>query len=88
MERLTLTVPETAKALGASSTSVWRWIKTGDLPSVRIGGRVFIPRDALRRRLEDHNAQLVGTTCGAKPSRIAPESQHSASAATKGRGEP
>ncbi len=52
MERLALSVRETARALGASPASVWRWITSGELPAVRIGGRVFIPHEALRRRLE------------------------------------
>ncbi len=52
MERLALSVRETARALGASPASVWRWITSGELPAVRIGGRVFISHEALRRRLE------------------------------------
>ena len=53
MEREALSVNETAAVLGASVASVWRWIKEGELPAARIGGRVFVPRDALRRRLEE-----------------------------------
>ena len=52
MEREALNVKETAACLGASVASVWKWIREGELPSVKIGGRVFVPRDALRRRLE------------------------------------
>ena len=52
MERVALSVKETAAALGASVASVWRWIRERELPSVKIGGRVFVPRHALRRRLE------------------------------------
>ncbi len=46
-----MNVREAAEALGASTTAVRRWIKSGELPSVWIGGRVFITHDALRRRL-------------------------------------
>jgi excisionase family DNA binding protein len=52
MEREALNVKETAASLGASVASVWKWIREGELPSVKIGGRVFVPRHALRRRLE------------------------------------
>ena len=52
MEREALSVKETAASLGASVASVWKWIGAGELPSVKIGGRVFVPRHALRRRLE------------------------------------
>ena len=52
MEREALSVPETARVLGASPASVWRWIREGELPATKIGGRVFVPRAALRRRLE------------------------------------
>ena len=58
MEREALSIKETAASLGASVASVWKWIREGELPSVKIGGRVFVPRRALRRRLEqlrDHD---------------------------------
>jgi excisionase family DNA binding protein len=57
MEREALNVKETAASLGASVASVWKWIREGELPSVKIGGRVFVPRDALRRRLESGRHQ-------------------------------
>ncbi len=57
MEREALNVKETAASLGASVASVWRWIREGELPSAKIGGRVFVPRHALRRRLESGRSQ-------------------------------
>ena len=52
-QRLALSIGEAAEALGASRASIWRWIKSGQLPATRIGGRVLVPVEALRRRLED-----------------------------------
>jgi excisionase family DNA binding protein len=52
MSLLTMSVREAAEALGASTTAVRRWIKSGELPAVRIGGRIFITHDGLRKRLE------------------------------------
>ena len=57
VDRLTLSVREVAEALGASQASIWRWIKQRELPATKVGGRVLIPRDALRRRLEQSNQQ-------------------------------
>ena len=50
-ERLAMSINETAKRIGASSTAVRRWVRDGELPSVRIAGRIFIPYEALRKRL-------------------------------------
>jgi excisionase family DNA binding protein len=69
MDREALSVKETAASLGASVTSVWRWIREGELPSVKIGGRVFVPRDALRRRLEIGRPQTESPSPETFPSR-------------------
>ena len=57
MSLLTMSVREAAEALGASTTAVRRWIKSGELPAVRIGGRIFITHDGLRRRLQIGHTQ-------------------------------
>ena len=51
-ERLAYTIPEAAKALGIHVQTLRRYVKHGILPSVRIGGRVLIPAEALRRMLK------------------------------------
>jgi excisionase family DNA binding protein len=61
MERLAFSVPEVARALGASVASVWRWVRCGELPATKVGGRVLVPRDALRRRLEEHPRHSLDT---------------------------
>jgi excisionase family DNA binding protein len=52
MERLTLTVPEVAKALGVSRMSAYAAVRAGVIPSTRIGRRLLVPRLALDRLIE------------------------------------
>lgn len=42
--RLTLTVEEAAALLGISRNSAYEAVRRGEIPSVRIGGRIVIPR--------------------------------------------
>jgi excisionase family DNA binding protein len=51
-ERLTVTVPEAARLLGLSRMSAYNGIRTGQIPSIRVGRRVLIPRAALGRLLD------------------------------------
>lgn len=48
-ERVTLTVDEVAALLGVHKLTVYAAVKAGDIPSIRIGNRILIPR----ARLED-----------------------------------
>jgi excisionase family DNA binding protein len=56
-DKLAYTVPEAAQLLGISEWSVRRAIANGQLPSVRFGHRVVVPRYALERTL----MELAGT---------------------------
>jgi excisionase family DNA binding protein len=49
--RRTLTVTEAARALGISKDTAYSACRAGTLPSLKIGRRVVIPRDALDRVL-------------------------------------
>lgn len=51
MERQTITVEEFAQAVGLAPVSVYRTVKRGEIPSIRIGRRFMIPRTALERLL-------------------------------------
>jgi excisionase family DNA binding protein len=51
-ERLTFTVEEAAAALGISRAFAYEAVSRGDIPSIRIGRRVLVPRTALQRMLE------------------------------------
>jgi excisionase family DNA binding protein len=56
-ERLTLSVAEAAARLGISRTAAYEAIRTGAVPSLRIGRRLLVPMHALRDRL-DQLAQI------------------------------
>ena len=45
-------VPRAAELLGISRASAYRYVKAGELPVKRLGGRIFIVRDRLRDLLE------------------------------------
>jgi len=48
-EKLLYTVPEAAAALGISTRAVEHLLRTQRLPRRKIGRRVLVPADALRR---------------------------------------
>jgi len=52
MERLTYTVAEVAQLLGISRGSAYTHVRTGEIPSITIGGRIVVPRRALDAMLD------------------------------------
>ena len=50
-ERLTHTVEEAGKLLGLSRNSAYAAVRTGELPTIRLGKRLLVPRVALERLL-------------------------------------
>lgn len=50
--KLTLTVREAAKLLGLSKMTAYAAVREGQIPSLRIGRRVLVPRLALERLLD------------------------------------
>ena len=50
-ERLTLTAREASKVLGLSRTSVYQGISMGEIPHLKVGKRILIPKAALERML-------------------------------------
>jgi excisionase family DNA binding protein len=50
-ERLTYTVEEAAKLLGLSRNTAYELAKIGELPTIRMGRRLLVPRAALHRML-------------------------------------
>ena len=52
-ERLTLTVEETAKILGIGRQLAYERVKTGEIPVIKIGRRLLVPRRALEKLLEE-----------------------------------
>ncbi len=50
-EKLTLTVDETAKCLGVGRNSVYEAIARGEIPFIRVGKRLLVPKAALETLL-------------------------------------
>lgn len=51
--RLTYTVTETAEVLGISRSLAYELVRTGQLPHLRLGGRIVVPRVALQQLIGD-----------------------------------
>jgi excisionase family DNA binding protein len=51
MERRTFSVPEAGQLLGLSRNSAYEAARRGDLPTIRIGRRLFVAKAALDRML-------------------------------------
>lgn len=47
----TMSVTEAARILGISRTTAYECVRSGDLPSVRLGGRIVVPTQAVERLL-------------------------------------
>jgi len=50
-EKLTLSIPETAKILGIGRNLCYDRVKTGEIPVLKIGRRLLVPRAALEKLL-------------------------------------
>ena len=57
MEKLTLTVEEMAKQLGISRPIAYDLTHTEGFPAIRIGRRVLVPVDGLKRWLDAQMAK-------------------------------
>lgn len=51
-ERATLTVDEAARILGISRNSAYQGILTGEIPYIKIGRRILVPKAVLMKLLE------------------------------------
>ena len=49
---LTLTVSETAALLGISRAHAYELVARGELPAIRLGRRVLVPRQSLDKLLQ------------------------------------
>jgi excisionase family DNA binding protein len=52
-QKLTLTIEETAKLLGIGRNLAYDRVKTGEIPVIKIGRRLLVPRRALEKLLEE-----------------------------------
>ncbi len=66
MKRKTLTVPEAGKVLGLGRNSSYDAARRGEIPTVRIGKRLLVPRAALAKLLgqtdDDFDLDLAATS--------------------------
>jgi len=58
--RLTLKVEEAAKILGISRGLAYQLANSGELPTLRFGRRLLVPRRALERMLEEASGTREG----------------------------
>lgn len=54
-DKLTHTVEEAARLLGLSRNSAYEAARRGEIPTIRIGRRLLVPKKALERMLEESN---------------------------------
>ena len=50
-ERLTYTIEETAKVLGVGRGTAYEAARRGEIPTLKVGRRLLVPRHALERML-------------------------------------
>ena len=48
----TMSVTQAAEVLGISRTTAYECVRTGDLPALRLGGRIIVPTQAIDDLLE------------------------------------
>ena len=61
-QRLTMTVEEAAVALGISRASAYEAVGRGEIPCIRIGRRILIPKVALEKLLNAGGAEVEETS--------------------------
>lgn len=72
-ERMTVTVEEAAQLLGIGRSTAYLAVKSGDLPTIRLGRRLLVPRAQIDRMLGVNDERPEAGTPGAREtSTIAP----------------
>lgn len=59
MEKLLLRPVEAAEAIGIGRSKVYELLASGELPSIRIGGSVRVPVDALRAWIAQQSSKAL-----------------------------
>ncbi len=73
-ERMTLTVDEAAKALGIGRGLAYEAVRRGEIPTVRIGRRLLVPRVALERLLAGQETPPAAAQLRSSPGPVLPDS--------------
>lgn len=58
--RRTYSVPEAGQILGLGRTAIYEAVRRGEIPSLRVGGRVLVPRVAIERLLGEDDERAAG----------------------------
>lgn len=58
-ECLVWTVPEVTRMLGIERTKTYRLIKKGEIPSIRVGNSIKIPKDAFTEYINARSGEVV-----------------------------
>jgi excisionase family DNA binding protein len=58
-ERAAFTVGETAAQVGMCRNSIYVAIRRGDIPSIRIGKKILVPKHYIERLLKGSNPQAA-----------------------------
>ncbi len=53
MQKITLTVNEAAKLIGVSTTTIYTMARLGEIPHVRVRGRILFHRETFEKWLCD-----------------------------------
>lgn len=66
LNRATLTVTEVAELFGIGLSAAYKAVKAGEIPAIRIGGRLLVPTAAVRRMLlvEDSDSGFKAEASG------------------------
>ena len=62
IERVTISVDEAAAMLGISRTSAYEYVRTGQLPAIRMGRRLLVPLKAINNLLDGLVGDRTATT--------------------------
>jgi len=65
--RLTYTVEEAAEIVGVGRSTAYAAVRAGDIPSVRVGTRLLVPKCALERMLGVSDSERPEATPSARP---------------------
>jgi excisionase family DNA binding protein len=61
VEPLTYTIDEVARALGVNRNSAYQAARVGELPVIKIGRRMLVPKAAFKRMLESASEKSAPT---------------------------
>jgi excisionase family DNA binding protein len=60
-ESMVLTVEEMRQLLRIGRNAAYEGVRTGAIPSIRVGARILVPRRALEQMLEQASNKVVAT---------------------------